>query len=116
MDAFPGVAVGARTYGCPRVGNVAFAEYYMAHLPDTQRMTHFRDPVPHVPFTTMGYHHVATEIWDINERNQTSNSQIYVLCDSSGEDRSCADSIPFMDTDLLDHSYYMGLSKDRCHD
>ncbi len=39
-----------RTFGSPRVGDLAFAEYYLLNVPDTQRMVHYKDPVPHIPY------------------------------------------------------------------
>ncbi|KIO07580.1 hypothetical protein M404DRAFT_23459 [Pisolithus tinctorius Marx 270] len=49
------------TYGLPRVGNPAFANYIDSHA----RLTHINnqhDPVPVVPFMSMGYAHPSGEI------------------------------------------------------
>ncbi|KAI3769794.1 hypothetical protein L6452_00907 [Arctium lappa] len=37
------------TIGQPRIGNVAFASYYSEHVPNTFRVTHEHDMVPHLP-------------------------------------------------------------------
>jgi len=40
---------GVYTYGQPRVGNQAFADFYMVGTQVSWRVTHHRDPVPHLP-------------------------------------------------------------------
>ena len=49
------------TYGQPRVGNTAFADFYMTGTRVSWRLTHHRDPVPHLPLESMGFHHIGTE-------------------------------------------------------
>lgn len=126
------------TFGTPRVGNQAFADAYDAalgkqtmyryvlgvysqlaqqHGTSSQhahalpafprhcypsRVIHNADPVPHLPMLWMGFHHTATEVW-YNEP-QTS----YVVCDGSGEDNLCADSL-LLPIDVLDHLSYMNI-------
>jgi len=48
------------------------------------RLTHNRDPVPHLPTESMGFRHPAFEVF-YNEANSA-----YKICDSSGEDNSCS--------------------------
>ena len=36
-------------FGSPRVGNTAFAEWASTYLTDRNRITHYKDMVPHVP-------------------------------------------------------------------
>ena len=36
-------------FGSPRVGNTAFAEWASSYLTDRNRVTHYKDMVPHVP-------------------------------------------------------------------
>ncbi len=50
------------TYGMPRVGNEAFEKWYTTRLPGTFRMSHFKDPVPHVPFEKWSFHHMPYEV------------------------------------------------------
>lgn len=56
------------TFGQPRIGNSAFATYYMDSVPATVRVTHGHDVVPHLPpyYAILGektYHHFATEVY-----------------------------------------------------
>uniref|UniRef100_A0A453HWN1 Fungal lipase-type domain-containing protein n=1 Tax=Aegilops tauschii subsp. strangulata TaxID=200361 RepID=A0A453HWN1_AEGTS len=56
------------TFGQPRVGNPAFAEYFNEQVPRTIRVTHENDIVPHLPpyFYYLGewtYHHFAREVF-----------------------------------------------------
>lgn len=54
------------TYGTPRAGNTAFATYMHQALPNAIRVTHFKDPVPHLPFEEIlkqNYLQVPTEVW-----------------------------------------------------
>ena len=42
-------------FGCPRVGNPAFAEYYATfNIYQTWRFTHYNDIVPHLPALALG--------------------------------------------------------------
>lgn len=52
------------TYGSPRVGNLAFAEY-VTNQPGTEyRATHYDDPVPRLPpIWLSGYYHTSPEFW-----------------------------------------------------
>ncbi|KAJ0610331.1 putative feruloyl esterase [Helianthus annuus] len=54
------------TFGMPRIGNAAFASYYSQAVPNTFRVTHGHDLVPHLPsyyhhFPQKKYHHFPTE-------------------------------------------------------
>eukprot|EP01116_Phalansterium_solitarium_P002535 TRINITY_DN12605_c0_g1_i1.p1 TRINITY_DN12605_c0_g1~~TRINITY_DN12605_c0_g1_i1.p1 ORF type:complete len:299 (-),score=80.14 TRINITY_DN12605_c0_g1_i1:107-1003(-) len=95
--------VSVFNFGCPRLGNKAFADYYHTVAPTTFRIINQRDLVPHYPAQTMGYHHVATEVWF--EHNTTA----YVVCDSSGEDPHCSDSLVVLDP--FDHTTYLGFTQ-----
>ncbi|KAF8637491.1 hypothetical protein AX17_002795 [Amanita inopinata Kibby_2008] len=56
-----GISFTTITYGMPRVGNKAFADYVDAHV----HLTHVnnkKDPVPTVPGRFMGYVHPAGEV------------------------------------------------------
>jgi predicted lipase len=43
------------TFGMPRIGNERFAEYAHSMYPKAYRVTHWRDPVPHIPLEDMGF-------------------------------------------------------------
>jgi len=83
-------------FGSPRVGNSVFSSYVENTLNETWRLTNYRDPVPHLPFLTMDYHHISREIW--------WNGNSFQWCDGSGEDPNCADSIHI--TNPYDHGDY----------
>eukprot|EP01088_Endostelium_zonatum_P017395 TRINITY_DN5115_c0_g1_i1.p1 TRINITY_DN5115_c0_g1~~TRINITY_DN5115_c0_g1_i1.p1 ORF type:complete len:297 (+),score=22.92 TRINITY_DN5115_c0_g1_i1:148-1038(+) len=91
------------TFGSPRVGNVAFENWAFNQLPlGYWRMTWYRDPVPHLPpesFFSYTYHHLPREVW--------YNGHNYVMCNGSGEDPHCSDSI--MLYNVLDHALYMNI-------
>lgn len=98
------ISVKLTTFGSPRVGDLVFSNWLQAQLVSSWRMTHYCDPVPHLPPTLheINWHHVATEIFEGN----TATS--YKQCNGSGEDPSCADGIllPFR---ASDHLSYMGI-------
>jgi len=90
------------TFGSPRVGDAAFAQYFdSAFAGNSWRMTHQRDMMPHLFPQSMGFHHVATEVW-------FHSGEEYQICDSSGEDPNCSDS-QLVDLSIPDHLTYMGV-------
>jgi hypothetical protein len=94
---------GVYTFGEPRVGNNAFHKFYNSGEHISWRVTHHRDPVPHLPPENLGFEHIATEVF------YNADSSSYELCDGSGEDKSCSDQYDF-DTYLSDHLDYLGVS------
>lgn len=78
----------AKTYSfeAPRMGNKAFAdafdERFSRKFP-VFRITHYKDPVPHLPPELFGYHHVQREVY-YNEEGER------LVCDKP-EDLHCAD-------------------------
>jgi surfactin synthase thioesterase subunit len=71
-------------YGMPRVGNEAFEKWYQTRLPGTFRMSHWKDPVPHLPFEKWNFHHMPYEVF------YTQDYNAWKLCSLEGEDSSCA--------------------------
>jgi len=96
-------------YGQPRVGNAAFATYVNGLIGTIYRVVNMKDLVPHVPPTEVNYHHEATEIWF--PKNHTT----YVVCNSSGEDPKCSDSIPIAECSTTDHTDYFGYGGSGLH-
>jgi len=92
------------SFGSPRVANGAAARYLSALLPTNTtppraiRMTHFRDIVPHNPFTTLGYSHITGE-WYEDEAGALRACEGY-------EDPHCADQWTFDET-IADHLHYL---------
>ncbi len=102
------------TFGSPRVGNDAFADYINQKLQLSKnaflglntykaRITHYRDPVPHLLLSTFGFKHIDLEIY----YEEDSNS--YTIC-QEGEDKNCSDK-NFLSLNISDHLDYMGIVK-----
>lgn len=93
-----------QNFGMPRCGNANFASNFSALLPTSWRMVHEDDLVPHIPPEDfiVHYHHVPTEIWEYEDG-------VYKVCDASGEDPTCADSVPKWKYSNADHMTYMGV-------
>ena len=70
------------TFGSPRMGNQAFADYLMTLFPADSyyRVVHSQDIVPHCPLQSMGFSHAGEEVWypepdsDISRRQICSNA------------------------------------------
>jgi hypothetical protein len=105
--------VQVMTFGQPRVGNAAFASYYSLLVPNTFRITHDRDMVPHLPpyyyhFPQKTYHHFPTEVWV--KDFSFSNFVLFGLekvCDNTGEDPTCSRSV--RGNSISDHLRYFGV-------
>ena len=123
------------TFGSPRVGNEAFASFVRQATRLSVRLTHNRDIVPSVPPTWVGFHHVATEAWQVDiveDRGGAASASrarkgktkkkgngggkgsdvigVVGLCDASGEDPRCHNSVCYLGlcTSVADHLSYMG--------
>jgi len=94
-------------FGCTRVGNDVFASYFGQLIQTCWRVVNERDLVAHYPAEWMNYHHVANEIWFEN------NVYNFTVCDNSGEDPNCSDSLDWYDP--LDHVYYLGFDQTEGH-
>ncbi|XP_047983649.1 lipase [Salvia hispanica] len=100
------------TFGQPRIGNAVFASYYSEVVPDTFRVTHGNDMVPHLPpyysyFPQKTYHHFPREVWI---RDLAFGSFVYTVekvCDGSGEDPTCSRSV--RGNSIADHLIYYGV-------
>mmetsp|Transcript_10343 Transcript_10343/g.14346 ORF Transcript_10343/g.14346 Transcript_10343/m.14346 type:complete len:202 (-) Transcript_10343:340-945(-) len=97
-------SVSSITFGEPRTGNMAFQTDYGMKIPNAWRVTHYKDIVPKVPFQTFGFYHTAREIW-YNAHAYAPGA--YRICDGSGEDPLCQNSLWFA-TSVEDHLYYLG--------
>uniref|UniRef100_A0A0D9VTZ2 Fungal lipase-type domain-containing protein n=1 Tax=Leersia perrieri TaxID=77586 RepID=A0A0D9VTZ2_9ORYZ len=98
------------TFGQPRVGNAAFAAYFAKYVPNTVRVTHERDIVPHLPpyffiFPDQTYHHFPREVWE----HEVDGKTIYEVCDGSGEDPNCSRSVFVLFWSASDHLTYLGV-------
>ncbi|KPA74447.1 putative lipase [Leptomonas pyrrhocoris] len=92
------------TFGEPRVGNVYFTNWSTSVLSQERqfRVTHARDPVPHLPPRSWGYLHVPQEHW------YPADDSVYMRCAdrSDAEDPACSNSV--YSTTVSDHLLYLG--------
>jgi len=95
-------AIFTYTFGQPRVGNEKFAKFYQQKISQHLRVTHHRDPVPHLPTEDMGFYHMVLEVFYPQSPNST-----YQICNGSGEDSACSDQYD-LDYDILNHLDYLG--------
>lgn len=93
------------TYGMPRIGDQPLARAVDTHVAHTMRMVHAHDAVPHLPPREVLYYHVATEVWN---HRLSNGSTVYSVCDHTGEDPACSDSVPPSAWSIADHLHYMG--------
>jgi len=80
-----------------------------------ERYVHRHDDVPHAPPQDLFgdlFHHMAQEIWNAPEPAQ-NNSQVK-LCDYSGEDPNCSDSLQVWQMYPPDHMFYFGIHNTNC--
>lgn len=89
----------------PRVGNKALAKSFSTMMEGrTFRITHHRDPVPHVPPTILHYEHTYPEIFYRKDRKDG-----WIEC-PDGENKTCSGKFWSVPTDLLstsDHLHYL---------
>ncbi|XP_057538951.1 lipase-like [Amaranthus tricolor] len=105
--------VQVTTFGQPRIGNAAFASYYSQYVPNTIRVTHEHDMVPHLPpyypyFRQKSYHHFPREVWLYNIGFGSLIYTVEKVCDGSGEDPTCSRSV--LGSSVLDHLCYYGVN------
>ena len=92
------------TFGAPRLGNAKFSEFFRTNIGATGvfRLTHYRDPVPHVPPLAFLFTHPTREIF------YSKNGQTYDVCSiSDGEDYACSNQFVFT-LNVTDHFLYAG--------
>jgi len=102
MVQFPYLNITVWNFGNPRVGNDGWSSYYSS-LPirTTWRVVNQRDIVPSVPYEWMGFYHEATEVWYQKDHSN------YKVCNDSGEDPTCQDSLEVA-LSVPDHLTYLG--------
>ncbi|XP_037049534.1 lipase-like [Bradysia coprophila] len=111
---FPGATIELYTYGEPRVGNKAFADYCNSWNILSARCVNKNDVVPHVPPTSLlgtdllynFYVHPQLEVWIQSDRITNCNDKFY-------EDPACSDiSDPSYTID--DHINYFNVTSTVC--
>lgn len=99
-----GISASLYNFGQPRTGDQGFADF--SNTKGTiMRVTHNKDTVPHVPYTSMGFAHACQEQFE-------DSSGKVKACTKSCEDSSCANQYPFAQTNVDDHLIYLGVSVD----
>uniref|UniRef100_A0ACD5WVV3 Uncharacterized protein n=2 Tax=Avena sativa TaxID=4498 RepID=A0ACD5WVV3_AVESA len=98
------------TFGQPRIGNAVFASYFAEIVPNTIRVTHEHDIVPHLPpyfsfLPNLAYHHFPREVWE----HDVDGNRTFQVCDDSGEDPDCCRSVFALFLSVPDHLTYMGV-------
>uniref|UniRef100_A0A1I7YIJ9 Lipase_3 domain-containing protein n=1 Tax=Steinernema glaseri TaxID=37863 RepID=A0A1I7YIJ9_9BILA len=112
----PPYFVSLVTFGQPRVGNSIFANNHNRLVPNSYRIVHNADIVPHLPpcrdkgpygcdstDLRRAYHH-GTEVWYKNDMSGGSN---YIICTRSDEDEHCSNSYG-TEFKANDHLHYFG--------
>jgi len=93
-------------YGCPRIGDQTFSQAASGRMPTCYRVVHHKDPVVHLPQQELGFWHFPYEVYyGVNQEAMIPGAGGWKVCDSTGEDSTCADSLNFP-TDVNDHLYY----------
>jgi hypothetical protein len=101
------------TYGSPRVGNAAFANYVSSTAQgSTYRVTHLSDPVPHLPpganmAWLTNYYHTTPEYWLSDGSYSTVDYGLADIKVCEGiNTQDCAGSVQMWECDILAHGFY----------
>ncbi|CCM03519.1 uncharacterized protein FIBRA_05653 [Fibroporia radiculosa] len=96
------IAIKARTYGTPRVGNPAWADLFDEMVPNFTRMNNEKDPIPIVPGRFLGFEHPETEVHIVSEAD---NNVVACPGNDDATDAQCTImTVPnVLDGDILDH-------------
>ncbi|EGG21952.1 hypothetical protein DFA_01838 [Cavenderia fasciculata] len=98
------------TFGSPRVGNVGFVEYFESVvLQSYWRLVNYHDVVPHLPSKWMNFYHLPVEVWF----NNSADPLEYKMCNGSGEDPTCSDSL-LVALNIPNHLDYLQIEKALC--
>lgn len=90
-------------FGSPRVGNLQFAEFASSTIKNRYRLTHYRDVVPHLPWTER-FVHISGE-WYEDQYGKLHPCEGY-------EDVHCAYQWYYLT--IEDHLYYLGFNITSC--
>ncbi|KAI0318750.1 alpha/beta-hydrolase [Amylostereum chailletii] len=103
---FPSMSVRMYTYGQPRVGNTLYALFVDFSLSfNIFRVVHTDDGVPTIIPPVLGYRHHVFEYFQNPDPPSAATTRI---CDATGEDPTCSDSIPSGGINLA-HPVYFGI-------
>lgn len=85
------------------MGDKAFSKWFQQLYPNVlkPRVTHAKDPVPHLPPMEWGFEHIQTEIFYEGDLKKG-----YKICnDAVTEDKACSDKYN-VDLGVVDHLTY----------
>lgn len=124
LNIIPKSQLHMYTYGAPRTGDGNLAQAVVNSVNDLYRVTHYKDPVPHIPpcidilgecrewsdhisendFPIFNAWHTWPEIF-----YNTENGTTYIECDQA-ENTTCSDQFSLLETQIQDHLNYLGVS------
>merc|ERR1719291_1627390 len=81
---------------------------------ETWAVAHRADIVPRIYPTLLGFHQISRTIW-YPEDLARSGPQGFIVCDGSGEDAKCEDSVPENMLNWADHDVYLNHSMYCCN-
>ncbi|KJZ74692.1 hypothetical protein HIM_05809 [Hirsutella minnesotensis 3608] len=67
-----GMNVEVVTYGQPRTGNKAYADFVDSKAPEFRRVTHSNDGVPQIALNALGFQHHSTEFWQPDDKAEST--------------------------------------------
>jgi hypothetical protein len=85
------------------VGDATYSAFTSSTWGNEWRVTHYQDPVPHLPEELMGFKHSALEMYQSGGTDWTIKQ-----CNGSGEDPTCCDQWHTWQYNDDDHSVYLG--------
>ncbi|KDR82668.1 hypothetical protein GALMADRAFT_151734 [Galerina marginata CBS 339.88] len=94
------IPVSSRTFGLPRVGNTAFAQFFDFKVPDFNRVNNDHDLVPIIPGRFLGFTHPQGEI-----HIQNNGSAVSCSGNDNATDPQCTiKAVPdVQDGNIIDH-------------
>jgi predicted lipase len=89
------------SFGQPRVGNAAFVAYAHTQMGPQYRLTHWRDPIPHICLESLGFLSLPNEIF------YTEDEASWINCHDNitAEDDSCSNQF-YLYLSYSDHLHY----------
>lgn len=101
--------VHLHTFGTPRVGNAVVSKAVAQFVDVHWRVVNNADPIPHFPPQLLfpDYFHAPREVW-LHPGNKSQ------ICNGSGEDPTCSDSLSTLKYNRSDHAHYLGVVSEWC--
>ncbi len=100
------------TFGAPRLGDSKFSQFFrnVIGVSSVFRLTHHRDPVPHLPPLLFGFSHPTREVF------YSKGNKSYDVCSiDDGESPTCSNQFTFT-INVNDHFLYAGYEIDSSYE